>query len=187
MPAFNTIDNLFPCKVFYLLSFVTKRAVLFLACQAQDHKHLLHKRLLSSSYRGDRQLKWRHPFVAVAFFKNCCKSHNSWRVGRKPNGTRNGKAILPVYVLLFQTSTSNHWERIYLDRPGSGLTVGLLCSTVHRWGMAFTAARECGAEERTADHIITSCPIFHHPNKGIGLETYDEEIVAWLSNSCPSI
>ena len=26
------------------------------------------------------------------------------------------------------------------------------------------AACECGAKEQKADHIITSCPIYHHPN-----------------------
>ena len=39
---------------------------------------------------------------------------------------------------------------------------GLFRSTVQRWGMATTAACKCGAEEQTADHIITSCPIFYH-------------------------
>ena len=43
--------------------------------------------------------------------------------------------------------------------------------------MAHTAVCECGTEEQTADHIITSCPIFHHPSRGIGLETVDDETV----------
>ena len=44
--------------------------------------------------------------------------------------------------------------------------------------MAPTAACECDTEEQTADHIITSGPIFHHPNRGIGLESVNDETVA---------
>ena len=37
------------------------------------------------------------------------------------------------------------------------------------------AACKCGVEEQNADHTITSCPIFYHPNWGLGLESVDEE------------
>ena len=50
-----------------------------------------------------------------------------------------------------------------------------------------TAACECGAEKQTADHIIIPCPIFHHPNRGIGLESVNEKTVAWLDNILPNI
>ena len=45
---------------------------------------------------------------------------------------------------------------------------------------------KCGAEEQIADHIITFCPNFHHPSRGLGLEAVDEETVAWLNNTCPT-
>ena len=32
-------------------------------------------------------------------------------------------------------------------------------------GMASTAACECGTKEQTTKPIITSCPIYHHPNR----------------------
>ena len=45
---------------------------------------------------------------------------------------------------------------------------------MHRWGMAPIAACECGTEEQTADHIITSCPIYHHPSGTCALASIDE-------------
>ena len=52
------------------------------------------------------------------------------------------------------------WVTLNRLRIGAGLS----CSETHKWGMASTAACECGAKEQTTEHIITSCPIYHHPN-----------------------
>ena len=40
--------------------------------------------------------------------------------------------------------------------------------------MASMAACECGTKEQTADQIITSCPIYHHPN-GVRALTCEKE------------
>ena len=64
---------------------------------------------------------------------------------------------------------------------------GLFRSTVLRWGMTPTAAWECGAEEQTADHIITFCPILYYPSRRLDLELVDEETMTWLKNTCPRI
>ena len=53
--------------------------------------------------------------------------------------------------------------------------------------MTPTAACKCGAEEQTADHIIICFPVFHHPSRGLRLESVDEKTVVWLNNTCPSI
>ena len=67
--------------------------------------------------------------------------------------------------------------------------VGLFCSQTHKWGMASMTAWKCGAKEQTAEHIITSCPIYHHPNltyallvvkKPGGLADGNMSIRAWL-------
>ena len=42
--------------------------------------------------------------------------------------------------------------------------VGLFRPKTHKWNIAPTAACECGTKEQTAEHVITSCPIYHHPN-----------------------
>ncbi|CAK8692973.1 unnamed protein product [Clavelina lepadiformis] len=48
---------------------------------------------------------------------------------------------------------------------------------MNKWGMAPSAACECGAEEQTADHVITSCPTYRHPCGNRGLTTMDENLV----------
>ena len=61
------------------------------------------------------------------------------------------------------------WVRLNRLRTG----VGLFQSTMHKWGMAPTATCECGAEEQTADHVITTCPIYSHPN---GLKVWQRKL-----------
>jgi len=38
----------------------------------------------------------------------------------------------------------------------------------------------CGAEEQMADHILASCPLYHHPNGTVGLAALDDDTVDWL-------
>ena len=42
--------------------------------------------------------------------------------------------------------------------------LGLFCSETYKWDMASTAACECDEKEQTAEHVLTSCLIYHHPN-----------------------
>ena len=49
-----------------------------------------------------------------------------------------------------------------LNRLRTG--VGLLRSETHKWGMVSTAGCEREAKEQTAEHVITFCPIYQHPN-----------------------
>ena len=42
--------------------------------------------------------------------------------------------------------------------------VGLFRSETYKWVMASTVACECGAKEKKAEHVITSYPIYYHPN-----------------------
>ena len=75
------------------------------------------------------------------------------------------------------------WVRLNRLRTG----VGLFRSTMYKWGMAPTAACECGAEEQTADHIITTCPMYRYPNGAQGLAQTDDNLLKWLSETCPTI
>jgi len=75
------------------------------------------------------------------------------------------------------------WVR--LDRLRTG--VGLLCSCLYKWGMASSAACECGAEEQAVDRVVLQCPI-HRPFHGLhGLTVLDDETIEWLLNICPEI
>ena len=61
---------------------------------------------------------------------------------------------------------------VTLNRLQTG--VDLFRSETHKWDMAFTAACKCGAKEQTAEHVITSCPIYHHPNEACALSDVDK-------------
>ena len=75
------------------------------------------------------------------------------------------------------------WFRLNCLRTG----VVIFCSSVHRWVMAHTAAYECGAREKTAEHLITFCVNFDHQSRGLNMELVNEETMAWLNNTCPNI
>ena len=45
------------------------------------------------------------------------------------------------------------------------VVVGLFRLERHNWGLASTTTCECDAKEDTAEHIITPCLIYHHPNE----------------------
>ena len=72
------------------------------------------------------------------------------------------------------------WVRLNCLRTG----VSLFRSTMYRW--IWLPQRPVSVAQ-TADHIITSYPVFHHPNRGLGLESVDDETVAWMNNTCPNI
>jgi len=63
--------------------------------------------------------------------------------------------------------------------------VGRFRSCLYKWGMASSAACECGAEEQTVDHVVVQSPI-HQPPRGLhGRTVLDDETIEWLLNSCP--
>ena len=51
-----------------------------------------------------------------------------------------------------------------------------------KWGLADSAACECGEPEQTADHIINSCPI-HRPPSEDGLFDVGQLTRAWLQQT----
>jgi len=58
---------------------------------------------------------------------------------------------------------------------------------LYKWGVAYSAACECGAEEQTVDHVVLQCPI-HRPPYGLhDLMALDDETIEWLLNTCPQI
>ena len=188
-------DNLYVLAGILPSELRRKKAVLSLACRAQEPEHLLYDRLLSSPYGGHRQLKSRHPFVPAALellndFQDLGTSAASWADHRWSMEWQGSTSRLH-HAFIPDVSTSPpgmHFPRpawVRLNRLRTG--VGLFRSTMHRWGMAPTAACECGAEEQTADHVITSCPIYSHPNGARGLAAVDESLLTWLSDTCPAI
>ena len=57
-----------------------------------------------------------------------------------------------------------HWTTLNRLRT----VVGRYRASMKKWGLADSAACECGEPEQTADHIINSCPL-HRPPSEAGL------------------
>jgi len=55
--------------------------------------------------------------------------------------------------------------------------VGLFRSCLYRWGVASSAACECGAEDQIVDRVVFHCPI-HRPHHGLhGLTVLNDETI----------
>ena len=152
------------------------------------------KGFFSTTFGNLRQLKSRHPFVpaALALLNDFVQSgvsvtrwaDNRWNMEWRETSSRLHAFITDVSSMPSgMTFPRAAWVRLNRLRTG----VGLFRSTMHKWGMASTAACECGAEEQTAEHIMTSCPLYCHPNGASALSTVDEGLVAWLTDVCPAI
>ena len=60
--------------------------------------------------------------------------------------------------------------------------VGRFKTPMKKWGLADSAVCECGEPEQTAEHIITTCPLYRPPSE-TGLFQVGPETRAWLSNT----
>ena len=67
-----------------------------------------------------------------------------------------------------------------LNRLRTG--VGRYKASMKKWGLADSAACECGEPEQTADHIINSCPI-HRPPPEAGIFEVGPLTRAWLQQT----
>ena len=54
-------------------------------------------------------------------------------------------------------------------------------------GMASMAVCECGAKEQTAEHVITSCLIYHHLNEACALLDVYKHLAILAVETCPAI
>ena len=71
-----------------------------------------------------------------------------------------------------------HWTTLNRLRTG----VGRYRASMKKWGLADSAACECGEPEKTADHIINSCPL-HRPPCEAGLFEVGPLTRAWLQQT----
>ena len=170
-----------------LLSFVAVEP-LSLGRRVMEPGHLLHSALTRPSSAVARRLKSIHPFVPL--HSNSLASLTTTTYvrysGRIINGTRSGQKT--PHFNSRHRYTPPEWPS--QEEPGSGLTVsapvsdGRFRSCLYMWGMASSAACECGAEKQTVDHVVLQCPI-HRPLHG--LTFLDDETTEWLLNTCPEI
>jgi len=164
-----------------------KRATLSLVRRATDSEHLLHVRLLFTPITQQRELKSRHPFVpaALKLLKDLDKFNTTasfwadqkWNTEWQKNTPRLHTFIpSPGPSPPGMTLPSPSWVRLNRLRTG----VGLFRSTIHKRGLVPSANYKCGTEEQTADHILASCSLYHHPNGVPGLAALDDDTVDWL-------
>jgi len=168
-------------------------ATLSLGRRAMEPGHLLHSALTRPSSANARRLKSRHPFVPAA--QLICSSDNNiiraaqwadhqWNVGWADNPTKL-RILIPDTGTHPPEMTLPRRTWVWLNRLRTG--VERFCSCLYNWGMASSAACECGAEEQTVDHVVLQCPI-HRPPDGLhGLTVLDDETTEWLLNICPEI
>ena len=64
-----------------------------------------------------------------------------------------------------------------LNRLRTG--VGRFKSSMKKWGLADSAACQCGASEQTVEHIMTTCPLYRPPSEA-RLFDLGPEMLAWL-------
>jgi len=82
------------------------------------------------------------------------------------------------------TLQSRAWVRVNRLRTSAGR----FCSCLYKWGMASSAACECGAEEQTVNPVVVQCLLIYRPPHGLhGLTVLDDEATEWLLNTCPEI
>ena len=169
-----------------------KRVTLSLARRAQDPKHMIHEGLLSPPYGGHRQLKSRRPFVPAALdLLNDADALSTRAAGSWADHKWNTECASRLHGFIADVGSlpsGMHFPRpawVRLNRPRTG--DGLFRSTMHKWDMALSLACECGAGEQTADHLITSCSIYRHPNGAGGLALDDMTLKDWLLNTCPGV
>ena len=79
-------------------------------------------------------------------------------------------------------------QRTTLNRLPTG--VGRYRSSMKKWGLADSAACECGEPEQTADHIINSCPLWFVKKWGLADSAAcecgeSEQTADHIINSCP--
>ena len=114
------------------------------------------------------------------------------RIRRIADGMRRGWRTLRSSVLTYPTSEPTllecplprtAWVRLKRLR---NIAVRF-SSCLHKWSMAPSAICECGAEERTVDHVALHCSTNRLPCGVHGLKGLDDDKIECLHNTCPEI
>ena len=159
-----------------------------------DPDHILHGRLQGSPDADGKRLKSRHPFVPAARKLLDGLSQMGTRVAQWTNTKWNmeySERTTGLHAFIPRVSTRPlgmslpraAWVR--LNRLRSG--VGRFGSSMYKWGFAPLPNCECGANEQTADHIISLCPTHRAPRGMFGLTVLDNETRCWLNSLTVSI
>jgi len=153
---------------------------LSLGRRAMEPGHLLHSELTRPSGAAARRLKLRHPFVPAAQLisfsdnNNICVAEwvdHQWNMEWADTSSR-------LHTLIPDTGTHTPGmtlpRRAWVRLNRLSTSVRRFHSCLYKWGMASSAACECGAEQ-TVDHVVLQCPIHQLPHGLHGLTVLDDE------------
>ena len=165
-----------------------KAATLALARKAVKHDwHILYD--TTKNEVPPSRLKSRKPYNKEAQEMLCvipedrskdCWIAATWKQEWEASGpTRLRRHILdPGEGVKGEELSRKHWTTLNRLRTG----VGRNRASMKKWGLADSAACECGDPEQTADHIINSCPL-HRPPSEAGLVEVGPLTRAWLQQT----
>ena len=163
-------------------------AMLKLARKAQTHDwHILHNTTVDTE--PPNRLKSRHPYnkAAQEMLSSIPEdlSTRAWLAASwKQEWESAGPSLIHRYIwdpgdgAEGEDLPRRQWT--LLNRLRSG--VGCFKSAMKKWGLADSAACECGEHEQTAEHIINTCPLFRPPSVA-GLFLVGPETRAWLHDT----
>ena len=129
--------------------------------------HLLHSALTRPSGATAQRLKSRYPFVPAAqqliSFSNNVRAaqwaDHQWKAEWADNPTKLRTSVPDTGTNTpGMTFPRRAWVRLNRFRT----VVGRFRSCLYKWGMASSAAYECGTEQ-TVNHVVLHCPIHQTP------------------------
>ena len=139
------------------------------------------------------RLKSRHPFATSGkdlmstALLNETKAHwIVWSVEWQPSTSRLCEYIVsPSKCCPGSDLSQQAWVKLNRLRTG----VGCFNADMWRWGSSKGPACDCGADQQTANHIITECPLYHPSNGLHGLIDVDADAATreWLLSKFPEI
>ena len=101
-----------------------------------------------------------------------------------PGDRSKDASIAAAWKQEWEASGSTRVHRHVLDLGNTANWVGRYRASTKKWGLADSAACECGEPEQTADHTINSCPIgLHRPPSEAGLLEVGPLTRAWLQQT----
>ena len=131
-----------------------------------DPDHILHGLLSGSSDTCQVRLRSRRPFVPGArnLLDNLARlgirasewTNHKWKMDYYENASRL-RAFVPETGTRPVGMGLPRAAWIKLNRLRTG--VGRFHLSMHKWGLAPSPNCQCGASEKTADHVLTACPI----------------------------
>ena len=164
-------------------------ATLVLARKARTHDwHILHNTTITPA--PPSRLKSRHPYnKAAQEILNTTPediSRDSWLAAAwKQEWESAGPSRMHRYIwdpggraIGGDELPRRQWTTLNRLRTG----VGRYKASMQRWGLADSAACDCGYPEQTAEHIINTCPL-HRPPSEAGLFDLGPEMLAWLHDN----